>query len=208
MKKAVIVLLLILAAAGNVLSQDILVLKNGDEVKAKIVEIGTEEIKYKKFSMLDGPDFVCSKGDVFMIKFENGTKEVFGVTEAVLDDQSSPGEDEFATLYFIRPKRMSASRPEIIIGTVVPDEVILKLKNGRWHRLEYYNIGKVDFATGIYAINPEFFSYDIKAGETYYFYCEQEADGLKLMATMKLIEKEVAETYMASLKEQPTSLVK
>jgi len=185
-----------------------MVFRNGDEVEAKILEIGTEEIKYKKYSMLGGPDFVCLKSDVFMIKFENGTKEVFEVTESEQTDQIVSGGNDFATLYFIRPKRLATSRPEIIIGTVVPDEVILKLKNGRWHKLEYHNTGNIDFVTGIYAINPEFFSVDIKAGETYYFYCEPAAEVFKVMATMKLIEKEIAENHMASLKEQPTTLVR
>jgi hypothetical protein len=55
---------------------DILVLKNGDEVKAKVLEISPIEIKYKKCNMPDGPLYVVKKSDVFMIKYANGTKEV------------------------------------------------------------------------------------------------------------------------------------
>ena len=55
---------------------DILVLKNGDEVKAKVLEISPIEIKYKKCNMPEGPLYVVKKSDVFMIKYANGTKEV------------------------------------------------------------------------------------------------------------------------------------
>ena len=55
---------------------DILVLKNGDEVKAKVLEISPIEIKYKKCTMPEGPLYVVKKSDVFMIKYANGTKEV------------------------------------------------------------------------------------------------------------------------------------
>lgn len=196
-------------------AQDVILLQNGEEIEAKVTEIGVDEIKYKKHSMPDGPDYVSLKSEVFMITFENGSKEVFGTTEAVQAESSasSPAENissgsGSATLYFFRPKRFSASRPEIIIGTSVPDEVILKLKNGRWHRMEYSHTGTRDFLTGIYAINPESFTFDIVPGETYYFYCEPYEERMKLMAQMKLIDKAAAETLMSELKEQTDNMVR
>lgn len=62
-------------------AQDILVKKNGEEVKIKTIEIGFTEIKYKNFETPDGPTFIVAKSEVFMIKFENGTKEVFKTEE-------------------------------------------------------------------------------------------------------------------------------
>lgn len=190
-------------------------MQNGEEIEAKVTEIGVDKIKYKKYSMPDGPDYVCVKSEVFMITYENGSKEVFGNSQAVETDNnassstaSSSSSAGSATLYFFRPKRFSASRPEIIIGTSVPDEVILKLKNGRWHRLEYTHTGTRDFLVGIYAINPESFTFDIVPGETYYFYCEPYEERMKLMAQMKLIDKAAAETLMSELKEQTDSMVR
>jgi hypothetical protein len=58
-------------------AQDVITNKNGDEIKAKVIEVGQTEIKYKKFTNLTGPIFTVSKSDVFMIKYENGEKEVF-----------------------------------------------------------------------------------------------------------------------------------
>ena len=58
-------------------SCDLIILRNGDEVSAKVLEISPIEIKYKKCTMPDGPLYVVKKSDVFMIKYQNGTKEVF-----------------------------------------------------------------------------------------------------------------------------------
>lgn len=56
---------------------DVIVFKTGDEAKAKIFEITPNEIKYKPCDFLDGPMRTVRKSDVFMLKYANGTKEVF-----------------------------------------------------------------------------------------------------------------------------------
>lgn len=55
---------------------DLLVLKNGKEISAKILEVGISEVKYKNCDNQDGPIFSIGKSDVFMIKYSNGTKTV------------------------------------------------------------------------------------------------------------------------------------
>ena len=61
----------------NIISaQDYIILKNGDEIKSKVLEISTSEIKYKKFENIDGPTIVILKSTVFMIKYKNGTKDI------------------------------------------------------------------------------------------------------------------------------------
>jgi hypothetical protein len=58
-------------------SQDVIFLKNGDEIKSKVLEVTTDEVKYKKWENIDGPSYSSLKSDVFMIKYLNGTKDVF-----------------------------------------------------------------------------------------------------------------------------------
>ncbi|MDO8998552.1 MAG: DUF4190 domain-containing protein [Bacteroidota bacterium] len=58
-------------------SCDIITLRNGDEVSAKVLEITSIEIKYKRCNLSDGPLYIVKKSDVFMIKYTNGTKDVF-----------------------------------------------------------------------------------------------------------------------------------
>jgi hypothetical protein len=63
-------------------AQDVITLKNGNEIKAKVAEISDTEIKYKRFDNLDGPTIVIAKNEVFIIKYENGTREVINAIEA------------------------------------------------------------------------------------------------------------------------------
>ncbi|PBQ34065.1 hypothetical protein CNR22_20545 [Sphingobacteriaceae bacterium] len=63
-------------------SCDVIIYKNGSEDRIKILEVTGTTIKYKKCSMPDGPDYIVEKSNVFMLKYSNGTNEVFKVQEA------------------------------------------------------------------------------------------------------------------------------
>lgn len=79
MKKSLLVLfLLIFSLVLGVNAQDIITKKNGDEIKAKVLEITLSELKYKNFNNLEGPMISIAKSDVIFVKYENGTKDVFG----------------------------------------------------------------------------------------------------------------------------------
>lgn len=58
-------------------TNDLIITKKGDEIEAKVEEITPEMIKYKKASQTDGPLRNIPVSDVFMIKYKDGTKEVF-----------------------------------------------------------------------------------------------------------------------------------
>lgn len=77
MKKILLFLGALLSLSA--MAQDVVILQNGDEIKCKLIEVGTEQIKYKKWSNQNGPTFVEERDDVFMIKYENGEKDVFGI---------------------------------------------------------------------------------------------------------------------------------
>lgn len=55
---------------------DLIIMKDGSEVKAKVTEITSTEIKYKKCENLNGPVISIMKSQVFMIKYPNGTKDI------------------------------------------------------------------------------------------------------------------------------------
>src|SRR5688572_13090117 len=63
-------------------SQDIIIKKSGEEVKVKILEIGVSEIKYKRFDLQDGPVYSISKGEVVLVRYENGVNEVITTAPA------------------------------------------------------------------------------------------------------------------------------
>lgn len=58
-------------------SQDLITKKNGEVIQTKVLEVGQTEIKYKKFGNQNGPTYTIGKSDVLMIRYENGTKDLF-----------------------------------------------------------------------------------------------------------------------------------
>ncbi|MBR6655188.1 MAG: outer membrane beta-barrel protein [Alistipes sp.] len=62
---------------------------NGSEVKSKVVQIGTSEIKYHKFENLEGPIYSVPRSEVFIIRYENGRKEVITKVETATTTSST-----------------------------------------------------------------------------------------------------------------------
>lgn len=71
------VLICSLAISNSILAQDMIKLKSGEDLQTKVIEIGTTEIKYKKFDNLDGPTYTVTKEEVVEIKYKNGTVDDF-----------------------------------------------------------------------------------------------------------------------------------
>ena len=74
-QKGILALSLILSNFIN--AQDVMTLRDGNDLIVKVTEINETEIKYKDFKNLDGPIRVVYKSDVFSIKYQNGVKSVF-----------------------------------------------------------------------------------------------------------------------------------
>jgi hypothetical protein len=66
-------------------SQDVITTKSGESIKAKILEVGTTDIKYKKSDNPDGPLYWISKTAVIMITYQNGTVDVIKAEKAPKD---------------------------------------------------------------------------------------------------------------------------
>lgn len=71
-----------LLSATSVFAQDVIVKKDGSTILSKVVEIGTEEVKYKKHSNQNGPTYTIQKAEIQAINYENGEKDTF--TDAVV----------------------------------------------------------------------------------------------------------------------------
>ncbi|NBW37133.1 MAG: hypothetical protein EBR30_19345 [Cytophagia bacterium] len=56
--------------------------KDGSEISAKVVEVEDLKIKYRRFDQgATGPIYSITKTEVFMIRYEDGTKDVFGAAQ-------------------------------------------------------------------------------------------------------------------------------
>ena len=71
------ILILLIFCVNTILAQDLMIFKNGDEKEVKILKISTSEITYKKWSNKSGPEYTIDLSDIFMIKYQNGDKDVF-----------------------------------------------------------------------------------------------------------------------------------
>ena len=75
MKK--VLLCLMLLSATSVFAQDVIVKKDGSTILSKVVEIGSAEVKYKKFSNQNGPTYTITKAEIKTINYENGERDTF-----------------------------------------------------------------------------------------------------------------------------------
>lgn len=69
--------LLLVLTANITNAQDLIVLKTGDEISSKVLEVTSDVVKYKKWTNQEGPTYSATKAEIFMIKYVNGTKDVF-----------------------------------------------------------------------------------------------------------------------------------
>jgi len=69
--------LIIICCSNALQAQDIIMLRTGDEIQAKVLEIGDRVIRYTEFGNQDSTTYDIQKSDVFLIKYEDGAKDVF-----------------------------------------------------------------------------------------------------------------------------------
>lgn len=75
MKNLLFVFIVLLGFASY--AQDIITTKKGEDIKAKVLEITIHEVKYKKVENPDSPIYTLLKSDILMIRYENGSKDIF-----------------------------------------------------------------------------------------------------------------------------------
>ena len=112
--------ILALLAAGRAHAQDLLTKRNGEEVQVKVLEITPLEIKYRRTDNPDGPLISVYKADVFMVRYANGAKEVFGAAPVPSGPyQTAPGSPAAA------PAAVAPHTGPLVPGDVVfPDEEV------------------------------------------------------------------------------------
>ena len=77
MKNIALTIVFVFTCLFPAFAQDIIVLRNADEIEAKVQNIGFNDITYKKWDFQDGPSYQIAQSDVLFIKYANGRKELF-----------------------------------------------------------------------------------------------------------------------------------
>jgi len=80
MKQVIITICTLLAFGPSVFGQDIIIKNDKTEIKAKVIEIQEEFIRYYLFDQQNGPIRNIGIKDVFMVIYEDGAREVFKTT--------------------------------------------------------------------------------------------------------------------------------
>ncbi|MDR2773377.1 MAG: porin family protein [Tannerella sp.] len=76
---SILVLLMFTGVFSLVKAQDVITKKDGNEIRAKVTEVGINEVKYKLFNDQSERLYSLAKSEIFMIVYENGIKDVFGI---------------------------------------------------------------------------------------------------------------------------------
>lgn len=89
MKKFLFILMIaVTGGAMKCAAQDVIVKKDGSTIVSKVLEITSTEVKYKKFTNLQGPTYTVAKTELQAINYENGEKDTF-VTENKINKNTS-----------------------------------------------------------------------------------------------------------------------
>ena len=86
-----LLILLFVLCAGTASAQDVIVKKDGSTIVCRVVQVTATEITYKKWSDLNGSNYVMDKSLASGINYENGKIETFGGLQSTLNpnDQSN-----------------------------------------------------------------------------------------------------------------------
>jgi len=76
-------------------AQDTIVKRNDEKIVAKIAEVNTNNVKYKRFDYQDGPVFNSEKWELKYIVYANGVRESFEnyVSQATVRNDNAPKKD-------------------------------------------------------------------------------------------------------------------
>jgi len=111
-----------LAATLLSVAQDVIVTKSADEIQSKVLKVSDNEVEYKKWSNPEGPTYVMKVSDVFMIKYQNGEKDVFtdkqvASGQLTTEDKSASGTGSGGA------KKEKKNRFSIVVGYVTQSVV-------------------------------------------------------------------------------------
>jgi hypothetical protein len=83
-KKYFLLFMLVMVAMLYSKGQDIIHKNDTSTIRAKILEVGVNEIKFKKYDNPDGPIYTIKKADVSIIVYENGNVDVITQPKMVM----------------------------------------------------------------------------------------------------------------------------
>lgn len=84
MKKIIFILSALLVCTATAFAQDVITKKNGEDIKAKVLEIDNTNVKYKLFDEPNGVIYTIPKFQILVIRYESGRNEIFNTVSVPL----------------------------------------------------------------------------------------------------------------------------
>ncbi|MDR1416128.1 MAG: hypothetical protein LBJ57_01755 [Prevotellaceae bacterium] len=78
MKKNIFLVFCLAIAASAANAYDVIVKKDGNEIEGYVIKVSDTGVEYRKKKDSSDRTYTLSKSEIFMIKYHNGDKEVFG----------------------------------------------------------------------------------------------------------------------------------
>jgi hypothetical protein len=163
MTKTILTTLVLIFNAYLCLSQDVITKKSNEDIQAKVIEVTNAEVRYKKFDNQNGPTYTILKSDILIIRYENGTKDIF--SEMV----KNSNEDKYGKVYFIRSTGFQGSA--VAFTAFIDKQLVCKLNNKKFS-IHKVKVGEHTFSVQFAGKNAkekaEIIKINIEEGKTYY----------------------------------------
>jgi len=143
LRKVVAIAICLAGSSVTLSAQDVITLKNGDDIKAIVQEVGIDDVKYKRFDNPNGPNYMLKKAEILMIRYENGSKDVFNkfATSNSVDKQQQ------TSIGTMQPE-LSYSDGVWQNGTKLSADNVRSVMSGNSEALRQYNSGKSLYLAG------------------------------------------------------------
>ena len=189
--KAIILIVMIVFSYSGFTQDTIYIKSNHDYILSDIIEVNIDNLKYRKFTNLDGPLYTIDKSTISKVVFSNGDIEEFNRVK------SNKSISDLATVYVIRVKSKGAWRNKV---KIFQDEKIigeLGVKSYLTWNIEP-NKGEITIiskteGTDELRINP-------KPGKKYYILVHTVAGWLKPRSKLEFIDENEAKNLLNKVK--------
>jgi hypothetical protein len=138
-------------------AQDTIISYSGEKTIAKVLEINSMEVKYKKFNFLDGPTYLVSKNDIHMIKYANGLVETIEKSAVQMQGPQQPAKEDlriydYGLFYKYQHGRVGLNDIHQILNNTKDPQLMGLVKDAKKYRkLQLIGLGAIPLGIGAFA---------------------------------------------------------